>query len=191
MLPKDTLYFDTETLGLNPYKKENKIVTTQFGEIVKNKLTIEVFKEWEIGEESLITKTLQKLCSVKKYVPVFTYNGAFDLLNIIGRMRYNDYEEEDYFNAFNILNGWIKHCDMIQFDNGYFVSMDKICNEYDIKSNCLYRGSDIPKLYELKEYDKIIAHGIDDIDRLYRLVNETNLSDRFYSLSVLKNRWKK
>ena len=73
-----------------------------------------------------------------------------------------------------------KHCDMMQFDNGYYVSMDNVCKAYNIKADSPYSGKDIKDLYDRGDYKNIIAHGKDDIKRLYRLVNETDLADRYY-----------
>jgi hypothetical protein len=74
---------------------------------------------------------------------------------------------------------------MLQYDNGYFVSLDKICHQYGINAECEYSGKDIYELYMKSRFDDIVAHGVDDINRVYRLVHETELADRFFNVSVL------
>lgn len=183
-LMEKAIYWDTESLSLNPYEKEGKLVTSQIGYLVDGELEINVLKEWEIGEEKLIIDTINIFRLAPRYTPVFTYNGLHDLMFLIGRMKQYDFDILDYERVHKIIVNHIKHCDLIQYDNGYLVSLDKICNIYDIKSDCVFKGKDILQLYKNKDFNNIIAHGVDDIARLYKLVNDTELGDRFYKVGV-------
>lgn len=191
-LPDETLYFDSETLSLNPYDEYAKIITIQIGEIQDNGiLNIDVYKEWEYksGERALIIDVIRRLDALPKYTPVFTYNGLFDFFYLIGRCNKLDFNNSVRMILNTIFTSGIKHCDLMQYDNGYLVSLDKLCSQYKIDSKCIFKGKDISMLYEERDYNAIIAHGVDDIKRLYRLVHETNLADRFYKIQVLKSRW--
>lgn len=186
----NAIYFDTETLALNPYNKDNKIILAQFGYVINDELNIITFNEWYSNEDLLLNEIFGFFRKLKKYTPVVTYNGEFDLRYIIGRLRYNNVTEKDYYNVDEIIRNF-KHCDMTQYNNGYFINMDTICNHYKIESDCKYMGHDVPNLYNEKRYSDIIAHGIDDIKRLYRLTTETNLADRFHKIDYGYVLWKK
>lgn len=187
VIPQSSIYFDTETLSLNPYHANARIVLAQFGKEVNGVFTSRVFKEWELGEVNLIKCMNTELMQSAKYTPVFTYNGLFDILYITGRMTMLGFSEKEIGDFIGVFTGIVKHCDMLQFDNGYFVSLDKICDHHNIYAECEYSGRDIYKLYMGAEFDSIIAHGIDDVNRLYRLAHETPLADRFLNISVLGN----
>jgi len=184
----NAIYFDTETLSLNPNKKENKMVLVQFGKIVNNKLIIETFNEWNNNEEDLLSYVINYINKLPKYTPIFTYNGEFDFRYFYARLRYNNTSDNDYYMIHEAIIK-MKHCDVLQYDNGYFVSLDTICNKYDIETENNFSGIDVKWQYEEGDYKAIISHGIDDIKRLYRLINETNLADRFYKIQVLKTKW--
>lgn len=190
-------YFDTETIGLNPYSVDAKMVTAQITDDNGNEI---VLKEWELGEMELLME-LKKIFNninfksdksefyIKTYNPVFTYNGAFDFNYIMGRvnMLFDSLIISDYH---DILIRGTKHCDILQYDNGYFVSLAKLANEYDIKFECEYNGSHIQALYNDKKYDFIVAHALDDIRVVKCLVNKHGFGDRFINVSVLdKTRW--
>jgi hypothetical protein len=187
VIPQSSIYFDTETLSLNPYHANARIVLAQFGKEVNGVFTSRVFKEWELGEVNLIKCVCTEMMQSAKYTPIFTYNGMFDILYIAGRMNVLGFSDDDIGSFINVFTGIVKHCDMLQFDNGYFVSLDKICDHHNIYAECQYSGRDIYKLYMDAKFDDIVAHGIDDIKRLYKLVHETSLSDRFLNISVLGN----
>ena len=188
----ETLYLDSETLSLNPYNVNAKIITIQIGKMRKDKtLQIDVYREWEykLGESELIMDIIKRLSVLPKYTPIFTYNGLFDLFYLIGRCNKLNFDNEVIELLNTIFTSTVKHCDLMQYDNGYFISLDKLCIQYKIDSKCVFKGKDINMLYEKKDYNNIISHGEDDIERLYRLVNETNLADRFYKIQVLKTKW--
>lgn len=191
----DSMFFDIETLSLNPYRNEgikisdstlslnpddNKIVLSQIGYIENNELKIKLFKEWEIGEENLIAQTIKMLRNNYQYSMLFTYNGSFDLLYLLGRMKYYDFDDNDLAYANRTIHSHLKHCDLIQYNSGYFMTFDAVCNRYGILAECEYNGSQISQFYKDEEYCKIESHGIDDVKRLYYLTTETKLADRFY-----------
>lgn len=180
-LPRETIYFDTETLSLNPYDSDAKLITTQIGTYINGYFESQVCCEWNkySNETRLIVKLEERFSLLPKYTPVFTYNGLFDIFYILGRCDILYLNDIKYNLITRFINGF-KHCDMMQYNNGYFVSLDKICQAYGIISDCDFKGKDIKRLYNEKDYDNIIAHGRDDVRRLYRLVNETDLADRYY-----------
>ena len=187
VVPQSSLYFDTETLSLNPYHVNARMVLAQFGKEINGVFTSRVFKEWELGEVNLIKCVCTELMQSAKYTPVFTYNGLFDILHVTGRMDMLGFPKDAIGDFLSVFTGIVKHCDMLQFDNGYFVSLDKICDHHNIYAECEYSGRDIYKLYQEEKFDDIVAHGVDDIKRLYKLVKDTTLSDRFLNISVLGN----
>jgi hypothetical protein len=180
-LPKETIYFDTETLSLNPYSFEAKLIATQIGTCINGYFESEICCEWNniTGEINLIEGINKRFNILPKYTPVFTYNGLFDIFYILGRCHVLKLDNI-YSSLLQRFMDGFKHCDMMQFDNGYYVSMDRVCKAYNIIADSPYSGKDIKDLYDRKDYKNIIAHGKDDIKRLYRLVNETDLADRYY-----------
>lgn len=189
-LPDETMYIDSETLSLNPYSEGAKIITFQIGVKIGNTLNIDVYREWNYLDESgLIIDVVKRLSEVPHYTPVFSYNGLFDLFYFMGRCNKLGFDNEFLERLNTTFMSRIKHCDLIQYDNGYLVSLDKICSQHKIDSKCLFKGKDISMLYEKKDYNNIILHGEDDIERLYKLVNETTIADRFYRIPVLTKRW--
>lgn len=196
------MYFDTETLSLNPYRnvvldenkndigtgstnpEENKIITAQIGYVVDGKYESFVFKEWEFGEKLLIDSVLSSIEDLPKYCNVYTYNGMFDILYLLSRCSILGKSALELSDINELITSHIKHCDLLQYDNGYFCSLDKICNRYKIPSKCKYKGKDIKGLYEKGDWYNIISHGEDDIERLHALVTTTQLANRFTRMSI-------
>jgi len=187
---KRVLFFDTETLSLNPYEKDindnsygfdAKIITTQV--FAGGVMTIE--KEWELGEKKLLENFLFRFdrwannFRNRKFMPVITYHGIFDILYILGRMNQNNFPESDVKKMTELFMT-MKHIDLMQYDNGYLISLDDICNKYKINAKCEFSGKDIKRLYHEGRFNDIVAHGEDDVNRLKRLANETRLADRFF-----------
>lgn len=187
-LPNHTLFFDTETLNLNPYHLDNKMVLAQIGCLEDGELKIYIFKEWELGELNVINSIIMMFESVPKYTPVFTYNGLFDILYLIGRCNMLNKSFKEMGDISSLFTSNLKHCDLMQYDNGYLCSLDRVCAKYNVSSKCIYKGKDIYKLYMNKEWDKIISHGEDDIERMYKLVTQTSIADRFYKISLLEGK---
>lgn len=178
------MYYDSETLSLNPYHPEHKMITAQIGYSVNGEFESHVFKEWELGEKTLIDSVLNNFENLTKYTNVYTYNGLFDILYLLGRCVVLGKSFEELDDIASIFTSHIKHCDLFQYDNGYLVSLDKICDRYKIPSKCIYKGKDIARLYSEKEYDKIVSHGEDDIERLHALITNTSLANRFTRMSI-------
>jgi len=178
---RNVLFFDTETLSLNPYADDAKLITTQ----IKVNGTMTVLKEWDIGEVNLILELISRFDAFannfknRKYMPVVTYHGLFDILYIFGRMNVLGFSEFDVQKAMELFMT-IKHIDLLQYDNGYLLSLNAVCMKYNINPECIFDGSDIHRLYYEGQFNDIVAHGTDDVNRLYRLVTETPLSDRFF-----------
>lgn len=175
-------YFDSETIGLNPYNENAKLLTTQF---LNDNNDFVVFTEWEFGEKKLIEKTQNYFVSIvfkertyPTYNPIFTYNGKFDFHFLMGRVSllFNQNEKRIIHNT---IIRWVKHCDLIQFNNGYYVSLQKLVDKHNIKRKTNYMGKDIYKLYEKEEYDSIINHAYDDVNILKQLVETYGYGERF------------
>jgi len=129
-------FFDLETLSLNPYVDGAKIILAQ----IKYGDKIELIREWDFGEKALILRLAKVFSGFPRYTPVFTYNGGFDFNYLIGRINQlfeQDVNKEKYHKIF-IQN--IKHCDLLQFDGGYFVSFYKLCNKYGMPLESRYDG---------------------------------------------------
>lgn len=174
-------YFDLETTTLNPYVNEAKIILAQVRYNDKSYL----FKEWELGEKDLIYKLGDLFNTFPKYTPVVTYNGGFDFNYLISRINLLDFDilQKSLIHHDFIQN--VRHCDLLQFDNGYFVPLWKICKKHDMPLQSTYDGKHMRKLYEMKEYDYIIEHGLEDIEILEKLVKLTNIADRFFNVQIL------
>jgi len=168
------MFFDIETTSLNPYSDESKIILAQ---VRRNGVT-HLFKEWELGEKQVINILLNEFCKLEKYEPVITYNGSFDFHFIMGRINelgYDIYQKETMHHIFTT----IKHCDLLQFDNGYFVSLEKICNQYNIPVTYKAYGKHMKKLYEKMEWEKILLHGEEDLILLEELIEKTDIYHRY------------
>lgn len=188
-------YFDMETIGLNPYDLGAKILTVQVQDDEKN---VWLFSEWEFGEKTVIDRLTLLFKEInfdkngeRTYNPVFTYNGSFDFHFLMGRIT-QLFDLQKMVMLHDIFIRGTKHCDLLQFDNGYFVSQFKLCKEFGIVMDCEYLGKDIYDLYQKGEYSHIIDHAKDDINILWKLVNAFGLDERFLRKSVLeKTRWEK
>ena len=145
---RNVLFFDTETLSLNPYADDAKLITTQ----IKVNGTMTVLKEWDIGEVNLILELISRFDAFannfknRKYMPVVTYHGLFDILYIFGRMNVLGFSEFDVQKAMELFMT-IKHIDLLQYDNGYLLSLNAVCMKYNINPECIFDGSDIHRLY--------------------------------------------
>ena len=86
-LPKETIYFDTETLSLNPYSFEAKLIATQIGTCINGCFESEICCEWNniTGEIGLLKGINKRFNMLPRFTPVFTYNGLFDIFYILGR----------------------------------------------------------------------------------------------------------
>lgn len=178
------VYFDLETLSLNPYSTDAKIILAQ----VKYGIESKLLKEWEIGEENLIVELIGIFSRFPKYTPVFTYNGGFDFSYLMGRINQMDLSREFKEEIHDVFIRNIKHCDLLQFDNGYFVPFWKICKLYNMPLTSEFDGKMMGKLYEDKNWDKILEHGLEDIEALDRVVSNTNIADRYLKTEILT--WK-
>jgi uncharacterized protein YprB with RNaseH-like and TPR domain len=183
-------YFDSETLGLNPYVPNAKIVLAQLRYNGDNYL----IKEWEHGEKGLIKELQELFESLPQYTPVITYNGGFDFNYLIGRINCLDFDILTKIAMHDAFIRHIKHCDLLQFDGGYFVALFKIARKYGFPLQSKYDGSHIEGLYKHKNYDEIIEHGVEDIEVLEKLVESTDLANRFLRNEILswtERKWKR
>ncbi|MGD0384431.1 MAG: ribonuclease H-like domain-containing protein [Thermoguttaceae bacterium] len=171
------IYFDTETTSLNPHNKEAKLLTIQLGIERKDGLQLIVFST-EFNTEFEVINKMNMLFKEDRFTPIFTYNGLFDILYLMGRCDELG-NKALHGNIIQLFNSHLKHCDLMQYNNGYFMSLDSVCLEYGIKGKSKFSGKDVYSLYRNDMFNDIIEHGKDDIMRLYRLVHETTLADRF------------
>jgi len=175
-------YFDMETTGLNPHFEDAEILTTQF---MDNDGNFKVFTRWELSEKDLIEKTQNFFVDINfrqraypTYNPIFTYNGGFDFHYLMGRIGYLFNEKEKRV-LHNTMIRYSKHCDLLQFNNGYYVSLQKLVNKHNIKRKTNFMGSDIYELYKKQEYESIVNHAYDDVNILKQLVNNYGYGGRF------------
>lgn len=175
-------YFDIETTGLNPYLIDAEILTTQFMDDDGN---FKVFTRWDLEEKELIEETQNFFVNInfkhkthQTYNPVFTYNGEFDFHYLMGRVGYLFNEKEKTI-IHNTVIRYTKHCDLIQFDNGYYISLQKLVDKYNIKRKTHFMGNDIHELYKKQEYESIVNHAYDDVNILKQLVNDYGFGERF------------
>ncbi len=183
-------YFDLETLSLNPYVPHAKIVLAQF----KYEGESYLINEWSKGETSLIKKLNSLFAQLPRYTPIITYNGGFDFNYLLGRMNVLNFsDEEKIIMHDNFIRG-VKHCDLLQFDGGYFVPLFKIARKCGFPLQSEYDGSHIMELYKNKQYAEICVHGLEDIEVLEKLVINTNIADRFLQTEILtwtQRMWKR
>ena len=183
-------YFDMETLGYNPHEPKAKIVLAQVRYEGENHL----IEEWRMNESNLIRKLFKIFLTFPKYTPVFTYNGGFDFNYLFGRISNLKFDVFTRIAMHHVFLMNIKHCDLLQFDGGYFVPLHRIArkNGYPLQSK--YDGSHIERLYKNKDYDSILEHGIEDIEVLEKLTENTILANRFLRDEILtwtERKWKR
>lgn len=176
-------YFDMETTGLNPFADDAKILTAQF--LDENGKFI-IFKEWELGEKLLIEEVqnfflrinINLSTSRRTYNPVYTYNGKFDFHYYLSRVtQLFDRKECDI--VFKSVILWTKHCDLIQYDNGYLLSLEKLVKKYRINRLTHFMGKDVKNLYEMGNYDDIVFHAKDDVYILKELVEKHDVGGNY------------
>lgn len=175
-------YFDLETIGLNPFKTGAKVLTAQFLDDDDNLI---ILTEWELGEHELLDQIQNIFLEInhsedlkqRSYNPVFTYNGKFDFHFYMNRCAY--YQERKSMGIiFDTVILSTKHCDLMQFDNGFFKGLDTIAKKHKIKRTTKFLGKHIEGLYYDEKYDDIIAHATDDVVILKKLV-ELGYGKRF------------
>ena len=159
-------YFDIETTGLDPDK--DKILTIQFQKIAidsgapEEPLTI--LKSWEKNEKQIIKEFFPKLITGNpfRFVPVGN-NLNFEFKFLAAKL--NKYFDMDIGSSFFHSRPYIdlKHV-MILLNRGRFKGYHLILN----KSG---NGSDVPKWYQTKEYQKIIKY----------VTNEAKSFTKFYT----------
>lgn len=183
-------YFDLETLSLNPYEADAKIILAQ---VRYEKMTY-LINEWSKGEINLIKKLNHLFSEFPEYTPVITYNGAFDFNYLFGRINVLKFTNKEKIIIHDNFTRGIKHCDLLQFDGGYFVKLFKVARKYGFPLQSKYDGSHIKELYKNKQYADILEHGLEDIKILEKLVMKTDIADRFLKTEILnwtQRKWKR
>ena len=161
------IYFDIETSGLNPMYK--KIVLIQ---LLNDVGELTLLKEWEIGEKEMIKSFYEYLNELPKFTPVVHYNGsAFDIPFILVRTRMLDMN--DYWEEFRN-NVWV---DLIKFIDCRTIKFDNLAKHYGYEWKCEYKGEDIPEFYTDKRYDDICSHGVDDVEALKHICENSDTLD--------------
>jgi RNase_H superfamily len=149
-----TTFFDIETLGLNPY--QSRVVLIQ----LSHAGNIQLWKGWKLGEPEMIDGFLSALDSLPKNEVVAGFNILkFDLPFIAGRLAiHHRMDCPTHRRLYD--RHWF---DLFQFLGGEYRSMDYWISRYGIKRDCPYTGRDIPLLFERGAYDKVEAHGVEDL----------------------------
>lgn len=145
-------YLDIETTGFNP--KEDKIITIQFQELDsygKPYGKINIYKEWEMGEEALITHFHNLFMSdnVWSFIPICT-NHIFDLTFLFEKFRQYKLKcpnLSDFLYKKPLID--IKYM-LIMANNLSFRG-----SGLDQMTNKTMDGSNVPEWYNNKEYGKI------------------------------------
>jgi len=149
-----TAFFDIETLGLNPY--QSRLILIQ----LSHERSIQLWRGWETEEREMIAGFLEALDSLPRNEVVVGFNILkFDLPFIAGRLTiHHRMDCPTHQRLYD--RHWF---DLFQFLGGEYRSMDYWISKYDIRRDCPYTGRDIPLLFERGEYDKVEAHGVEDI----------------------------
>ncbi len=170
-------YFDMETIKLNGYMLDAKLLTAQYSLGGKD---VVIFKEWELGERDVIISISNAFREFIKYTPIFTYNGSFDFHFLMDRADVIGFSKEEKRILHDVMIRTKKHCDLMQYGKyGEYRKFFDVCSDYDIFPQSTWRGKNMELLYINENYDGIIAHATDDIMMLVELVDKSTLGNRF------------
>lgn len=168
MKNNDVVLFDIESTGLNPFSEDAKIITAQ---LTINDNNIIILKEWELGEKGLINELASIFSELNPFSFVYVYNAFFDVTYLLGRIG-KIFEGGEIRKLYNVFRMGIIYRDLMQFDNGYLMSLEKACRWYGLRNvKKSFSGKQMLSFYKNKDYDSIIVHAIEDIKILKQLRN--------------------
>jgi len=172
-------YFDLETEGKDP--KQHGIITIQYVELrLKDSQlaplsSIEILKVWEYGSEKELIK---KFLEISKFfdsrclfyfIPVSVALN-FDVMLLCERAKIHGFLGKNV-NCEEFLH----RKPLIDFKPIFVVLNDFRFEGWNAFIDCFartkIRGEDIPKLYESKEFDKIINYIIDEFEATLKAIN--------------------
>ena len=158
------ILFDIETTGLNPIK--STLLTIQ----IKKDSETKIWKLWEEQDEvALIKKFLEFLKTVNEPLVGYCING-FDLSFVLSKLAVNNQLTDEIVQLISSKK-WV---DLTQFqENSY--GLDNWLEELAIPRQSDVKGRHIPTLYDLKQYDKIVEHAVDDLNACEKIIQKLNL----------------
>lgn len=147
MVSKQIVYFDMETLGKHEEPWKGKIISIQ----IRTSGETRIWKEWEIGEKSVINEFFDYLNSIRRKDTTFIgfgiRNKDIPFLNI--RLR-----ELGLFTKkrFKILNFWLNWVDFYHVLGGDYIKFRQVCDKLRLKS---WRGKHASLLYQENKFDEV------------------------------------
>jgi RNase_H superfamily len=149
-----TAFFDIETLGLNPYK--SRLVLIQ----LCHSRCIQLWRSWEANEPEMISGFLDALDSLPVNEVVVGFNILkFDVPFVAGRLT-----AHGMMDCTSHRRLYDRHyLDLFQLLGGEYRSMDYRIAQYGLGRDCPYTGRDVPVLFARGEYEKVEAHGVEDL----------------------------
>ncbi len=158
------ILFDIETTGLNPVR--DKVLTVQ----LKHDGKIVMWKLWEENDE---TKIIEKFFDYIKNSneKIVGYNiSRFDVNFLLARMLMNKKLTDNLLKLVDSKN-WVELTEFQKNNHG----LDNWLKELSIPRKSPVTGRHIPTLFELKQYDKIVEHAIDDLVVCEEIIKKLNL----------------
>jgi len=159
--------FDIETTGLDPYESMVIVIGMKKGRKVKQ------WKIWEIGDEAkMILEAIGEINKIQETIVGYN-NLKFDVPFMLERLRILKKFKQKFWEIYN--KKWF---DLYQYlgndyrSLNYWLSISRIKRKYpDIT------GKNIPTFYHNKEYEKILAHNLDDLtssEKLFKFLKKIN-----------------
>lgn len=146
------IIFDIETTGLNPMR--DKVLTVQ----LKHGDKIAIWKLWEENDETKVIENFFNYIK-KSDEKIVGYNiSRFDINFLLTRLLINN-KLTDEIQKIVREKEWVELTEFQKNNHG----LDNWTKELSISRKSPVTGRHTLTLYELKQYDKIVDHAIDDL----------------------------
>ncbi|MEM1558225.1 MAG: ribonuclease H-like domain-containing protein [Thermoproteota archaeon] len=162
--------FDIETTGLDPYNSQVILIG------MKKRGEIRQWKLWEIGDEAeMILLAMEEIKKAwENDETIIGYNNLkFDVPFMLERLRILGRAREEHWIIYRA-----KWFDLYQYLGNDYRRLDLWLSRAGIKrARPEIKGRDIPGFFARKEYDKIEAHNIDDLntsEKLFKYLKKAN-----------------
>jgi len=159
--------FDIETTGLDPYESMVIVIGMKKGKKVKQR------KIWEIGDEAkMIFEAIEEINKIEETIVGYN-NLKFDVPFMLERLKILGKYRREFWEIYN--KKWF---DLYQYLGNDRRSLNHWLSKARIKRKYPeITGKDIPTFYDNKEYEKILAHNLDDLassEELFKFLKEMN-----------------
>ena len=170
------IYLDIETTERDPFR--GKIVTIQ----VKDTSGLHIWKEWELGEEGIITKLMEYFDSIDRFgTKIIGYNHlTFDLPFIFARATKLGMDSEK---VYDYLFSRIDVFDIYQYYGSGQIKFSQ-CVKGLLGLYSKYENKDVPRWYKTKLYENIIEYIEDEMTKMENLFHKIQEESHYQMVNL-------